>query len=133
METEAPEEVEAPDAGLEKRKEKVGGPPKKPLKKTAQASDPDNSSSSSSSSCDRDDTGDVTIKSLLRHRRQERLRKKGKEAFLMEGLGDVERDKKVKKLQILKPDAYDGFVEYNPMYQRWYETINDYLYHNRGS
>ena len=52
---------------------------------------------------------------------------------MMEDLGDVERDKKEKKLQIPKPDAYDGSVESNPTYQRWYETINDYLYHNRGS
>ena len=132
-ETEVPEEVEAPDAGLEKRKEKEGGPPKKPPKKTAQASDPDDSSSSSSSSSDSDDTGDGTIESLLRHRRQERLRKKGKEAFMMEDLRDVERDKKEKKFQIPKADVYDGCVESNPTYQRWYQTINDYLYHNRGS
>ena len=52
---------------------------------------------------------------------------------MMEDLGDVERDKKEKKLQIAKPDAYDGSIESNPTYQRWYETINDYLYHNRGS
>ena len=52
---------------------------------------------------------------------------------MMEDLAGVERDKKEKKLQILKPDAYDGSVESNPTYQTWYETINDYLYHNRGS
>ena len=125
--------MEAPDAGLEKRKEKEGGPPKKPPKKTTQASDPEDSSSSSSSSSDSDNTGDVTIESLLRHRHQERLRKKGKEAFMMEDLGDVEHDKMEKKLQIPKHDAYDGSVESNPTYQRRYETINDYLYHNRGS
>ena len=41
--------------------------------------------------------------------------------------------KKETKLQIPKPDAYDGSVISNPTYQRQYETINDYLYHNRGS
>ena len=51
----------------------------------------------------------------------------------MEDLADVEREKKETKLQILKPDAYDGTVESNPTYQRWYETINNYLYHIRGS
>ena len=35
---------------------------------------------------------------------------------MMRDLGDVERDKKEKKLQIPKPDAYDGSVESNPMY-----------------
>ena len=52
---------------------------------------------------------------------------------MMEDLADVERDKKEKKLQIPKPDAYDESVESNPTYQKWYETINDYLHHNRGS
>ena len=52
---------------------------------------------------------------------------------MMEDLTDVERDKKEKKLQIPKPDAYGGSVESNLTYQRWYETINNYLYHNRGS
>ena len=37
------------------------------------------------------------------------------------------------KLQIPKPDAYDGSIDANPTYQRWYETINDYLYHNRDT
>ena len=89
-ETEAPEEVDAPEAGQEKRKGKEGGPPKKPPKKRAQASDPDVNSSSSYGSSDSNDTGEGTIGSLLRHRRQERLRKKGKEAFMIEDLGDVE-------------------------------------------
>ena len=104
-ETHAHEEVETPEAGLEKGKEKEGGPQRKPPKKTAQASDPNDGSSSSSSSSDSEDTGDGTIESLLRHRRQERLRKKGKEAFMMEDLGDVERDKKEKKPPLSKPDA----------------------------
>ena len=132
-ETDAPKEVETPEAGLEKGKEKESGPPKKPPKKMAQASNPVNNSSSSSSSSDSDNTGDGTIESLLRHRRQERLRKKGKEAFMMEDFGDVMRDKKERKLQIPKPYEYNGYVESNPTYHRWYETINDYLYHNRGS
>ena len=51
----------------------------------------------------------------------------------MEDLGDVQRTQKEKKLQIPKPDAYDGSIDANPTYQRWYETINDYLYHNRGT
>ena len=49
----------------------------------------------------------------------------------MEDLGDIQRSQKEKKLQIPKPDAYDGSINANPTYQRWYETINDYLYHNR--
>ena len=52
---------------------------------------------------------------------------------MVEDLADVEHNKKETKLQIPKPDAYHGPVESNPMYQRWYETINDYLYHNRGT
>ena len=52
---------------------------------------------------------------------------------MTEDLADVERNKKEKNLQIPKPDAYDGLVESNLMYQRWCETINDYLYHNSGS
>ena len=52
---------------------------------------------------------------------------------MMKDLPGDEWDKKEKKLQIPKPDAYDGSVESNPMYQRWYETNNDYLYHTRGS
>ena len=131
-----PPGTEAPEAGHEKQKEKEGGPPKKPQRggRAAQASDPsDRSSSSSSSSSDSNDTGDGTIETLVRHRRKERLRKKGKGAFMIEDLADVQRDKKEKKLQIPKPDAYDGSVELNPTYQRWYETINDYLYHSRGS
>ena len=51
----------------------------------------------------------------------------------MEELADVECDKKEKKPQIPKHDAYDGSVELNPMYQRWHETINDYAYNNRVS
>ena len=52
---------------------------------------------------------------------------------MMEDHANVERDEKEKKLQIPKSDAYDGSVESNPTYQRWYETIKNYLYHNRGS
>ena len=51
----------------------------------------------------------------------------------MEDLGDVQRSQKEKKLQIPKPDTYDGSIDANPTYQRWYETINDYLYHYRGT
>ena len=132
-EMDALEEVQTPVAGLEKGKMKEGGLRKKPPKKTAHASDPNDGSSLSSSSTDRDDTGNGTIESLLHHRRQERLRKKGKEAFMMEDLGNVKRDKKEMKLQIPKPDANDVSVESNSTYQKWYETINDYLYHNRVS
>ena len=52
---------------------------------------------------------------------------------MLEDLGDIDCDKKNKKLQIPKPDAYDGSVESNLTYQKSYETINDYLSHNRGS
>ena len=84
--------------GQEKHKEKESGPPQKPPKIAAQASDPDDRLSSSSSSSNSDNTRDSTMESLLCHCRQKRLRKKGKEAFMMEDLGDVECDKKVKKL-----------------------------------
>ena len=53
--------------------------------------------------------------------------------LVMEDLGDVQRSQKEKKLQIPKPDAYDGSIDANPTYQRWDETINNYLYHNRGT
>ena len=115
-ETEAHDEVQLPEAGQEKRKEKKGGPPKKPPKKTALASDPDDNSTSSSCSSDCDDTRDGTNAPLLRHRHQERLWKKGKEAFMMEDLGDVVPDKKKKKLQIPKYDEYNRSVESHPTY-----------------
>ena len=51
--------------------------------------------------------------------------------MLVEDVGNVQRSQKEKKLQIPKPDAYDGSIDVNPTYQRWYKTINDYLYHNR--
>ena len=51
----------------------------------------------------------------------------------MEDLGDVQQSQKEKKLQIPKPDAYNGSIDTNLTYQRWYETIKDYLYHNRGT
>ena len=51
----------------------------------------------------------------------------------MEDLGAVQRSQKEKKLQIPKPDTCDGSINANPTYQRWYETINDYLYHSRGT
>ena len=52
---------------------------------------------------------------------------------MMKDHANVERNENDKILQNPKPDAYDGSVESNPMYQRWYKIINDYLYHNRGS
>ena len=58
---------------------------------------------------------------------------KRKDFFVMEDLGDFQRSQKEKKLQIPKPDAYDGSIDANHMYQRWYKTIDDYLYHNRGT
>ena len=97
-ETEAPKEVETPEAGLEKRKEKDGSPQNKSPIKPAPASDPDNNLSLSSSRSDSNDTVDGSIVSLLRHHRQERRRKTGKEAFMMEDLGDVACDKKERKL-----------------------------------
>ena len=59
--------------------------------------------------------------------------RKRKGVLVMEDLGDVQRSQMDKKLQIHKPDAYDGSINANPTYQQWYETINDYLYHNRGT
>ena len=58
---------------------------------------------------------------------------KRKSFLVIEDLGDVQRSQKEKKLQIPKPDAYDGSIDANPTYQQWYETINDYRYHNRGT
>ena len=58
---------------------------------------------------------------------------KRKGFLVMEDLDDVQRSQKEKKPQILKPDTYDGSIDADPTYQRWYETINDYLYHNRGN
>ena len=60
------------------------------------------------------------------------MRKK-KGFLVMEDLGAVQRNQKEKKLQIPKPDAYDDSIDTNPTYQRWSETINDYLYYNRGT
>ena len=79
---------------------------------------PSDSSDSSSSSEDSDwSSGDRTPESLLRHRRQERMRKK-KGFLVMEDLGAVQRSQKEKKLRIPKLDAYDGFIDTNPTYQR---------------
>ena len=58
---------------------------------------------------------------------------KRKGVLVMEDLGDVQQSQKEKKLQIPKPDAYDSSIDANPTYQQWYKTINDYLYHNRGT
>ena len=58
---------------------------------------------------------------------------KRKGFLVMEDLGNVQRSQKEKKLQIPKLDTSDGSIDANPTYQRWYETINDYLYHNRGT
>ena len=57
-----------------------------------------------------------------------------KKGFLVVGdLGAAQRSQKEKKLQIPNPDPYDGSIDANPTYQRWYETINDYLYNTRGA
>ena len=58
---------------------------------------------------------------------------KRKGFLVIEDLGDVQQSQKEKKLQIPKPDAYDVSIDTNPTYQRWYETINDYLCHNSGT
>ena len=51
----------------------------------------------------------------------------------MKDLGDVQRSQMEKTLQIPKPDVYAGSIDANSMYQRWYEIIDNYLYHNRGT
>ena len=67
-----PPELTAPGPGPERRKENEVGPPEKPPRGDRAAQDPsESSSSSSSSSSNSDDTGDGTMESLLRHRRQE--------------------------------------------------------------
>ena len=58
---------------------------------------------------------------------------KRKGFLVMVDLGDVQQSQKEKKLQIPKPDVYDGSIDANPTNQQWYETINDYLYQNRGT
>ena len=58
---------------------------------------PSDSSSSSSSSDSDDSSGDGTLESLLRHRRQERMSKR-KGFLVMEDLDDVQRSQKEKKL-----------------------------------
>ena len=93
---------------------------------------PSDSSSTLSSSDSDNSSGDGTLESLLRHRRQARMSKR-KGFLVVENLGDVQWSQKKKKLQILKPDVYDGSIDTNPTYQRWYKTINDYLNHNRGT
>ena len=93
---------------------------------------PSDSSRSSSSSDSDDSYGDGTLESLLRHCRQARMSKRNG-ILVMEDLGDVQPSQKEKKHQIPKPEAYDGSIDAKPTYQRWHETINDYLYHNRGT
>ena len=44
---------------------------------------------------------------------------KRKGFLVMEDLGDVQWSQKEKKVQIPKPDAYDGSIDANPTYQRW--------------
>ena len=74
-------------------------PGPKPRGERSQRS-PSDSSDSSSSSDDSDwSYRDSTLESLLRHRQQERMRKK-KGFFVMEDLGTVQRSQKEKKLQI---------------------------------
>ena len=109
-------------------------PPPRPKPRVERSrGSPSDSSDSSSSSDDSDwSSGHGTLESLLGHRQQERMRKK-KGFIVTEDLGAVQRSQKENKLQIPKLDAYDGSIDANPEYQRWYETINDYLYHNRGT
>ena len=104
-------------------------PGPKPRVERSKGSPSDSKDSLSSSDVSDWSSGDGTLESLLRHCQQERMRKK-KGCLVIEDLGAVQRSQKVKKLQIPKPDAYDGSIDANPTYQRWYETINDYLYHN---
>jgi len=44
----------------------------------------------------------------------------------------VKREKREKKIRIPEPEKFDGTLDANPSYQRWYEKMNDYLNHNRG-
>ena len=51
----------------------------------------------------------------------------------MAGLTDYEREAKEKRFQLPKPEAFDGAMDANPTYKRWYKQMNDYLHHYRGT
>ena len=94
--------------------------------------------SSSSSSDDSDDDSDSdrdTLASVMSSKRKERKRatEKEKELAFLYGLGESQRDKKEKKIRIPEPDSFDGSYNGNPSYQRWFEKLNDYLRHHRGT
>ena len=94
--------------------------------------------SCSSSSDDSDDNSDSdrdTLASVLSSNRKERKRatEKEKELAFLFGLGESQRDKKEKKIRIPEPDSFDGRYNSNPSYQRWFEKLNDYLRHHRGT
>ena len=109
---------QAPPPEPPQGQEQVPPPPpppgSKPRGNRSRGSPSDSSSSSSSSDSD-DSSGDGTLESLLRHRRQARMSKR-KGFLVMEDLGDVQRSQKEKKPQIPKPDAYDGSIDANPTY-----------------
>ena len=51
----------------------------------------------------------------------------------MYDLRESQRDKKDKKIRIPEPNPFDGSYNGNPSYQRWFERLNDYLRHHRGT
>ena len=88
------------------------------------------SSSSSSDNSDDDSNSDRdTLTSVLSSKRKERKRATEKEYELvfLYSLGELQRDKKEKKIRIPEPDLFDGSYNGNPSHQRWFEKLNDYL------
>ena len=117
---EVPPPPPPPPPGLQQEEVAAPAPPPPPGPKPRverSKGSPSDSSDSLSSSNDSDwSFGDGTLESLLLHRQQEKMRKK-KGILFMEDLGAVLPSQKEKKLQIPKPDAYDGSINANPMYQ----------------
>jgi len=78
------------------------------------------------------------MRSLKRWKRKERREreKARKNVHMFEELLKLaggEREPKEKKLQIPKPDTFDGSLDAKPSYKDWFETMNDYLQHNKGT
>lgn len=99
-------------------------------------SDPDSSSDASVPSLpssDDDESEGETIASLLRARKANKKAKEEKRIETLEDLALVVRGVREKRLQIPKPEQFEGTLNCSPSYLHWYETVTDYLHHNKGT
>ncbi len=136
---EGPEESDASSKKSRKRKGRkgAGGGGRGGKRGGGRGGDSDGSSSSSSSSSSSDDDSEDTLDSLMRAKREERRRRKKRDnRGMLDRLVELAGTKRVikeKKIQINKPDSYDGTLEAKPPYRKWFRRLNDYLHHYKGT